>query len=467
MGSRGLKVEPTNRKRLLLAVLALLILITVTFPLIAEAAPASSTPNIQPSATASPTEPATTPSPTPLASEITIQKESNSKWWIVYPDGKKVAFESVATYRFAEPTTDEESSAFWNFEVVDNNGNKLPVEFKESVQYMRSKGLWETADRDKAEKDWWDKITGFFDEILDGIKTIITHIQYFERALATRQGLSMIFASIVRLIGSGIGDLIINTIDLVDSADILFQTPVGQVLTGFSQHFGFMLWIIGFFIATAEIAINMKSNQSVGDSIHDYGMNVFKSYLAVIMFTKIPLPLYVFISKIAEKICIPIINMGLEHINSISFNDITWSNTPSNFMLLILFIAMLFSGLKVLFSFVKRGGILMILILVGSVHMINLPRGYWDAFWSWCRQIIGLCITQFCQMALFCAGISIIFSTYMVSFAQFLAGLSLTLAAAEVPKIAERYGMDTSLKGNATGAIQSVAIAARMFILKS
>lgn len=456
METYRLKAEPNNRKRILLAVVALLLVLFAIFPLIAEAAP-SPTPNLKPADPARPTaSPAATPSPTPVVAEITIQKESNSKWWIVYPpDGQKVAFETVATYLYP------------GFEVVDNKNNVLPVSFNEAAEYMRSKGLWQTSAKDKSEKDWWDKITGFFDEILDGIKTIITHIQYFERALATGQGLSMIFASIVRLIGSGIGDLIINTIDLVDSADILFQTPVGQVLTGFSQHFGFMLWIIGFFIATAEVAINMKSNQSVGDSIHDYGMNVFKSYLAVIMFTKIPLPLYVFISKIAEKICIPIINMGLEHINSISFNDITWSNTPSNFMLLILFIAMLFSGLKVLFSFVKRGGILMILILVGSVHMINLPRGYWDAFWSWCRQIIGLCITQFCQMALFCAGISIIFSTYMVSFAQFLAGLSLTLAAAEVPKIAERYGMDTSLKGNATGAIQSVAIAARMFILKS
>lgn len=40
------------------------------------------------------------------------------------------------------------------------------------------------------------------------------------------------------------------------------------------------------------------------------------------------------------------------------------------------------------------------------------------------------------------------------------------LAAAEVPRIAERFGMDTSLKGNAAGAVQTVAMAARMIITK-
>ena len=100
-------------------------------------------------------------------------------------------------------------------------------------------------------------------------------------------------------------------------------------------------------------------------------------------------------------------------------------------------------------------------------HMINITRGYWDAFWSWCRQIIALCITHFCQMLLFCGGIAIFAESLKVTeLPLFFAGLGMFLAAAEVPRIAERFGMDTSLKGNAAGAVQTVAMAARMIITK-
>ena len=457
-----LKAEPNNRKRYTLAVLALLLVMFVTFPLIAEAAPASPTPNIQPSATASPTEPATTPSPTPVASEITIQKESNSKWWIVYPpDGKKVAFESVATYRFSSNT----NSSWFQFEVVDKESNVLPIKFEEAVVYMRSKGLWETADRDKAEKDWWDKVTGFLDDIWNGVNDGVDILAKFWEALLTGQLLGLFVASITTIIGDGLGELVLNIISYADSTELLFRLPVGQILVGFSRSFGFMLWVIGFIIATGEIAINLKSNRVIRDSLHDYGMNMFKSFLAITFFTIVPVPLYTFVSKIASIICYPILQSA-GNVGRLDFNNLSWDMTPSDLMVLIFFVALLFSGLKVLFSFVKRGGVLMILILVGSVHMINLPRGYWDSFWSWCRQVIALCITQFCQMALFCTGISIFLASQQTSFSLFLAGISLTLAAAEVPRIAERYGMDTSLKGNAASAIQSVATAARMIVFK-
>ena len=473
MGSRGLKVEPTNRKRLLLAVLALLILITVTLPLIAEAAPASPTPNIQPSATASPTEPATTPSPTPLASEITIQKESNSKWWIVYPDGKKVAFESVADYRFAEPTTDEESSAFWIFEVVDNNGNKLPVEFKESVQYMRSKGLWETADRDKAEKDWWDKITRSFDDILEKLKGEFEAIQAIGIFLSNGDVVGALITGVLHAAGDFAGNITTTIFEYTDQTELLFNSYVGQIFVGLAASIGFIFWVIGFFISTSEVAINLRGNRSAGDALQDYGRNTFKSFLAVTLFTLVPLPLYLFVSKLALNICNKIGIWGAGNMIKPDFSSIFGSiankmfpGTADTFVLLFL-IVFLFCGLKVLFATVKRGGILMILTLVGSIHMLNTPRGYWDAFWSWCRQVIALCITQFCQMLLFCGGMAVFSKSLQTSnLAVFFAGIGMFLAAAEVPKIADRYGLDSSLKGNAMGAVQTIAMVARKIITK-
>ena len=452
MGTFGLTAKHQNRKYLPLAVLALLLVIFLTVPLIVKAAP---------------TEAPATPTPAPTVTEITIQKQDATQWWVVYPDGRKVTFESVADYRFAE--SDEATEDFFKIVIVDNNNNKLPVEFLEAKAYMQSKGYWENANKDEDEKGFWDKVTGFLDDIYNGVTEIATNIKYILKAVITGKLLSILISGLVGAAGSGLDDLVLSIINYADSTETLFKTTYARGLVSFALAFGFMLWIIGFIIATAEVAINQKSNRLMGDTLHDYIFNFFKSFLALTFFTTVPLPLYLFVTRLATNICQAILGMGAYNTGKVfllSFNEINWDWTPSDLMLLIFFIALLFSGLKVLFSFVKRGGILMILFLVGSVHMITIPRGYWDAFWGWCRQVIALCITQFCQMALFCTGIAIIFSNLLTSFGIFMAGLSLTLAAAEVPRIAERYGMDTSLKGNAAGAIQTVSQAARLIISK-
>lgn len=450
----SLKAKPNNRKRFLLAVMALLLVVFITFPLIAEAAP-SPTANSEKT-----TEPSATPIPEPAITEITIQKEGNRQWWIVYPpDGQKVAFESVANYHFSQ------DPYFASLYVTDDKNNYLPVNYLDAEEYMHSKGYWKESDDEEAEKGFWDKVIGFLKDIWQGLKDAVNILGLIWEAILTGQLLSLLVAALITIIGNGNSDLVLNIINYADSTETLFQLPIGQILVGFSQKFGFMLWIIGFIIATAEIIINHKSNHLIGDSLHDYTINTFKSFLAVIFFTVLPVPLFLFVTEIATIICSPILESGV-YAGKIDFNNLHWDMTPSDLMVLIFFIALLFAGLKVLFSFIKRGGILMILILVGSVHMINLPRGHWDSFWSWCRQIIALCVTQFCQMALFCTGIAVFSASHQTSFALFLVGLSLTLAAAEVPRIAERYGMDTSFKGNAAGAVQTITTVARMVILK-
>ena len=462
METYRLKAEPNNRKRILLAVVALLLVLFATFPLIAEAAP-SPTPNLKPADPARPTaSPVATPSPTPVVAEITIQKESNSKWWIVYPpDGQKVAFETVATYLYP------------GFEVVDNKNNVLPVSFNEAAEYMRSKGLWQTSAKDKSEKDWWDKVTGFFDEILEKLKGEFEAIKAIGIFLSNGDVVGALITGVLHSAGSFAGNITTTIFEYTDQTELLFNSYVGQIFVGFAQNLGFMLWIIGFIIAIGEIAINYKSNRTVADSLHDFGMNTFKSFLAVTFFTTIPLPFYLFVSKLAINICNKIGIWGAGNLTKPDFSSIFGSiankmfpGTADTFVLLFL-IVFLFCGLKVLFATVKRGGILMILTLVGSIHMLNTPRGYWDSFWSWCRQVIALCITQFCQMMLFCGGMAVFSKSLQTSnLAVFFAGIGMFLAAAEVPKIADRYGLDSSLKGNAMGAIQTVAMVARKVITK-
>lgn len=61
----------------------------------------------------------------------------------------------------------------------------------------------------------------------------------------------------------------------------------------------------------------------------------------------------------------------------------------------------LYATVKVFFANVKRGGILLTLIGVGSLYMLNLPRGYSDGFNGWIKQVIALCFTSFMQTTLF------------------------------------------------------------------
>ena len=42
--------------------------------------------------------------------------------------------------------------------------------------------------------------------------------------------------------------------------------------------------------------------------------------------------------------------------------------------------------IKVFFANLKRGGILLIQIAVGSLYMFSVPRGYLDGFYQWCSR---------------------------------------------------------------------------------
>ncbi len=67
----------------------------------------------------------------------------------------------------------------------------------------------------------------------------------------------------------------------------------------------------------------------------------------------------------------------------------------SVFMVLFIIIMMGYAVIKVFFSNLKRGGILLIQIAVGSLHMFSVPRGYGDRFVQWFKQVAGLCLTTY------------------------------------------------------------------------
>ena len=101
-------------------------------------------------------------------------------------------------------------------------------------------------------------------------------------------------------------------------------------------------------------------------------------------------------------------------------------------------------GHQSVFANLKCGGILLIQIAVGSLYMFSVPRGYIDGFVSWCKQVIGLCLTTFLQATVLIAGL-------MVVKDQALLGLGLMLSAGEIPRIAGQFGLDTGTRANVMG----------------
>ena len=111
--------------------------------------------------------------------------------------------------------------------------------------------------------------------------------------------------------------------------------------------------------------------------------------------------------------------------------------------------------LKVFFSNIKRGGILLIQMAVGTLYLFSVPRGYTDGFNQWCKQIIALCLTAFLQTTLLFLGL-LTFNDNM------LLGLGVMLAAGEVPRIAQQFGLDSSVKVNMMSVVHATSTAVNM-----
>lgn len=75
-----------------------------------------------------------------------------------------------------------------------------------------------------------------------------------------------------------------------------------------------------------------------------------------------------------------------------------FGSVTSPIMVLFCIILMAYAVIKVFFANLKRGGILLIQIAVGSLYMFSVPRGYLDGFYQWCKQVVGLCLTAFCRL---------------------------------------------------------------------
>lgn len=241
----------------------------------------------------------------------------------------------------------------------------------------------------------------------------------------------------------------------------LFEMSWVQSIILFFSYLAWALFVTGVVMAGFEYAIESQSGRG---NLTGTFQNILKGLLAVSMFTTVPVELYKLSVSLQGSFTAGLTGLGKdigtaasEIISSLQDAG-TWQDAASSGVLgglsgitnpiVMIFILTLmgYATIKVFFSNLKRGGILVIQIAVGSLYMISVPRGYLDGFVGWCKQVIALCLTAFLQSTVLIAGLMIIKD-------HALLGLGLMLSANEIPRIAGQFGLETGTRANLSSAV--------------
>lgn len=241
----------------------------------------------------------------------------------------------------------------------------------------------------------------------------------------------------------------------------LFEMGWVQSIVLFFSYLAWALYATGLVVSAFECGIEYQTGRG---SIRESALNAIKGFLAVSLFTTVPVELYKLCVSLQGGFTAGITGLG-EDFGTVASGIIaslkdagTWEQAAGSGVLggitsitsplLMIFILVLMGSaiIKVFFANLKRGGILLIQIAVGSLYMFSVPRGYIDGFAGWCKQVIGLCLTTFLQATILIAGL-------MVLKDHALLGLGLMLSAGEIPRIAGQFGVDTGTRANMMGAV--------------
>lgn len=235
----------------------------------------------------------------------------------------------------------------------------------------------------------------------------------------------------------------------------LFEQPwVRQIVQLFS-NIGWALFVVGIIVALFEFAIESQSGR--GDA-KGLALNIIKGFMAVNLFSVIPLRLYGLAVSMQTGMSSDMTGLIYSE-KSGSFAqqalDTAVSFTFGPLMAIFIVIMMGYAVIKVFFSSLKRGGILLIQTAVGAMYMFSVPRGMSDGFVMWIKQVIATCLTAFLQSAMLVCGL-ILFKDH------WLLGLGVMLSAGEIPRIAGMFGLETGTRPNILGAVHSVQSAVHM-----
>lgn len=235
----------------------------------------------------------------------------------------------------------------------------------------------------------------------------------------------------------------------------LFGLPwVNQIVTLFSL-LGWALFVVGIIVALFDFAIESQNGRGDPKAL---AMNIIKGFMAASLFTVVPVKLYGLAVAMQSSMSADmtglvspegsgtLLDACLGAVGDMMFGPLL------NILIIIMFG---YSVIKVFFASLKRGGILLIQIAVGAMYMFSIPRGYTDGFVMWVKQVIATCLTAFLQSTMLVCGL-ILFKDY------WLLGLGVMLAAAEIPRIAGLFGLETAARPNINGVVHTAQSAVHL-----
>lgn len=298
----------------------------------------------------------------------------------------------------------------------------------------------------------FDWIGDAIEWIGDGISSLWDNTVGVVTSEAARMIFDLMFDWIFITIYDGIAQ-IFNWIDR-SSAD-LFDLGWIQAFISLFHNIGWILFVCGFIVAVFDCAIAYESGQN---NIKGTCLNILKGFFAASLVSIIPQRLYSFCVSLQHTFATDLIGAliqnrnvtltaaGLEALDALRA-DVSLSS---------LFFIILFGYcvIKIVFANIKRGGILLCQIAVGSLFMFSVPRGYTDGFVSWCKQVIATCLTAFLQTTILFLGL-LTFPDHPILAA------GICLSANEVPRIAQMYGLDTSTRVNVMAVSHAVSMGSR------
>ena len=247
----------------------------------------------------------------------------------------------------------------------------------------------------------------------------------------------------------------------------LFDLAWVQAIVLFFSRLAWALFGVSVVVSCFQFGIMYVSGGR--GNLQQTALSIIKGFLAVSLFTVAPVRLYALSVSLQGTFSAGITGYGtsigevgqeiVEELSEIDTLSEMLNNSyfglgvlTSSFMILFCIILMTYAVVKVFFANLKRGGILLIQIAVGSLYMFSIPRGYTDGFVQWIKQVIGLCLTAFLQS-------TILVAELMVFKDNALLGLGLMLSAGEVPRIAGTFGLDTTTHANIMSAVYTAQTA--------
>ena len=246
----------------------------------------------------------------------------------------------------------------------------------------------------------------------------------------------------------------------------LFDLEWVQAVVLFFSRLAWALFAVSLVVRAFECGIEYAGGRA---NLQQTALDVIKGFFAVSLFTTVPVRLYALSVSLQGTFAVGLTGadttigeVGRQIITELSEVDSLADMIDNSYfglgvitspiMILFCVILMAYAVIKVFFANLKRGGILLIQIAVGSLYMFSIPRGYIDGFVQWIKQVIGLCLTAFLQSTILVAGL-------MVFKDHALLGLGLMLSAGEVPRIAGTFGLDTTTRANIMSAVYTAQAA--------